>query len=121
MEKGLFLLILTMFFSCGSVKVNGESRFRLETIGNILKNCSKNQKVVVRAKYLGWRCPADCKNPGITRSDSCIADSTGCIYLMGRGNLDPITDRRKAYIFKGIVGKFRNVCYLKVLKADELK
>ncbi|WP_163328520.1 hypothetical protein GFV12_02860 [Desulfurobacterium thermolithotrophum] len=118
----LFTLLITSF-SCASFKVNGEATFRLETIGNILKRCNsfENQKVALRAKYLGWNCPAECKNPGITRSDSCIVDSTGCIYVRATGGLNPITDKRKEYIFKGIVKKFKNTCYLEVVETDEVR
>ena len=119
----LFFIPLILISSCASLKVNGEARFRLETIGSILKRCDslQNQKVIVRAKYMGWNCSAECSNPGITRSDSCIVDSTGCIYLRGTGGLNPLIDRGKEFLFKGVVEKFNNTCYLKVVKADEIR
>jgi len=118
-----FTLIALFFSSCSSVTLNGEASFRLETIGNIKKNCNRftGKEVVIRAKYMGWNCPVECRNPGITRSDSCIVDSTGCIYLEATGGLDPLTDRGKRYLFKSIVKKFNNTCYLKVVKADEIR
>ena len=124
LRKLLNLTLIVLFFSsCSSVTLNGEARFRLETIGNIKKNCNRltGKEVVIRAKYMGWNCSAECNNPGITRSDSCIVDSTGCIYLRGTGGLNPLIDRGKEFLFKGVVKEFNNICYLKVVKADEIR
>ncbi len=112
-----------LLLSCASVKVNGEANLRLTKIGTIEKRCQEleGKEVVIRAKYLGWSCPKECKNPGITRSDTCFTDDTGCIYAYGLAGLDPITDRGKVFTVKAKVLKKGNTCYLKVLKRDEVR
>ncbi|NIA12410.1 MAG: hypothetical protein GWP10_22515 [Nitrospiraceae bacterium] len=121
--KKLILFCLILLSSCASVKVNGQTRLRLETIGDIQKRCKslKGQTMIIDARYLGWNCPEDCKNPLITRSDSCIKDSTGCIYILGTGNLNPITDRGKLFRFKVQPDIRKGICYLKVIAVHEIK
>jgi len=121
----ILFLFLLLFGSCSSVKVNGEARFRLETVAKIKRNCKEfiGREVYLRATYLGWRCNKGCTHPRITRSDSCIADRTGCIYLLGTGKLDPITDKGKEFLFRGRVeiSPFSHTCYIKVEKVDGVK
>ncbi len=116
------LVTIFLFSSCASVKVSGETRVRLMKIGTIERKCEslKGKKVVIRAKFMGWNCPKECKNPGITRSDTCFVDSTGCIYAEGLAG-DPLTERGKEYLVKAIVMKRKNTCYLKVLGKDEVR
>jgi len=117
------LLFIALLFSCATVRVNGEARVRLTTVGEILRNCSSmlGKEVVLEGTYRGWSCPAECRNPGITRSDACITDSTGCIYMAGTGGLDPLTDRGKEVRVLAFVSKKGDICYLKPEKVDELR
>jgi len=119
------LSVIFLLSSCGTFQVNGNARIRFESIGNITRHCQNfaGRKVTVKAKYLGWNCPPECRHPGLTRSDSCIADQTGCIYLYGTGGLDPISDREKFFVFRGTVKKspHQTTCYIEVDKVDEVK
>lgn len=117
------LLLLVLFSGCATVRVNGEARVRLLTVGEVLKNCSSlsGKEVLVEGVYRGWSCPVECGNPGVTRSDSCITDSTGCIYIAGTGGLNPLTDKGKTVRVQAVVSKKKNVCYLKPEKVDELR
>ena len=117
------LIFLTLLSGCATVNVNGEARVRLFTVGEILKNCPalSGKEVVVEGTYRGWSCPADCRNPGVTRSDVCITDSTGCIYLSGTSGLDPLTDRGKRVRVLALVSRKGSICYLKPEKVDELR
>ncbi len=117
------LIFLTLLSGCATVNVNGEARVRFFTIGEILKNCPalSEKEVVVEGTYRGWNCPADCRNPGTTRSDVCITDSTGCIYLSGTGGLDPLIDRGKRVRVLALVSRKGSICYLKPEKVDELR
>lgn len=120
-----FFVVSFIFFlsSCASLQVNGEARLRFLTAGELLKKCSSltGKEVAVEGTYMGWSCPQNCRHPGITRSDSCLVDSTGCIYISGTGGLDPITDRGKRIRVKGVVSLNRGVCYLKPERVDELR
>ncbi|WP_456342104.1 hypothetical protein [Thermovibrio sp.] len=115
--------IVLGFSSCASVQVNGEAKLRLMKIGSIEKECKKleGKRVVIKAKYMGWSCPEECKNPGITRSDTCFVDDSGCIYAYGLAGLDPITDRGKEYTVEAEVLRKGETCYLKVLKRNEVR
>ncbi|ADU96954.1 hypothetical protein [Thermovibrio ammonificans] len=115
MRKAAAALALLIITGCGSVQVNSEARFRV-TVGEILKECPKlkGKEVVVTGTYKGWDCPPDCKNPGITRSDSCISDGTGCIYLRGTGGFDPLLDRGKKVEVTAVVKEKKGTCYLVV-------
>ncbi len=117
------LLSLLFISSCASLQVNGEARFRLLTAGAVLKSCSSlaGKVVAVEGTYMGWNCSKECRHPGVTRSDSCIVDSTGCIYISGTGGLDPVIDRGKRVRVEGIVSLNRGVCYLKPVRVDELR
>jgi predicted RNA-binding Zn-ribbon protein involved in translation (DUF1610 family) len=82
--------------------------------------CSR--EVVFEGKYLGWKCPKTCVHPGITRSDACVETKKfGCIYLKGTGNLDPILDSGKRFIFRGILKRKNNVPYVEVLEVRKLE
>lgn len=117
------LLFAALLFGCATVSVNGEANVRLTTVGEVLKNCSLmlGKEVVLEGTFRGWSCPAECRNPGITRSDACITDSTGCIYIAGTGGLDPLTDKGKKVRVLAFVSKKGNICYLKPEKVDELR
>ena len=125
MKKALIsiIAILLNLSSCASVQVNGEARVRLMKIGSIEKECREleGKRVVIKAKYMGWRCPEECRNPGITRSDTCFVDDSGCIYAYGLAGLDPITDRGKEYIVEVEVLRKGDTCYLRVLKRNEVR
>ncbi|WP_457681484.1 hypothetical protein [Thermovibrio sp.] len=123
MKRALAALLLLFVSSCGTYQVNGNFKFRLIKIGEVEQECRKfeGKDVYVRAKYLGWSCPPECKAPPITRSDTCFVDETGCIYAYGLGGLDPIKDRGKSYLIKAKVLKKGNRCYLKVISKDEVK
>ena len=123
MVRVVSLLFFLIFFSCGTVRVNGEANFCLITVGELLKNCPSllGKEVVVEGTYRGWNCPAVCRNPGVTRSDVCLVDSTGCIYLSGTGGLDPLTDRGKKVRVEGVVSEKNGICYLEPEGIDELR
>ena len=123
MTRLALLLLLLFFSSCGTVRVNGEANFRLITVGELLKNCPSllGEEVIVEGTYRGWNCPSACRNPGVTRSDVCLVDSTGCIYLSGTGGLDPLTDRGKRVKVVGVVSERNGICYLKPERVDELR
>jgi hypothetical protein len=89
-----------------------------QTVSSTIKECSKlrGKEVELRVVYRGWNCPKNCKHPGLTRSDTCFTDSTGCIYAYGNGGLDPVTDVGKEVTIKAIVNERNGVCYLKVVK-----
>jgi hypothetical protein len=124
MRKFQLLLLLTGFLhSCMSTNVSEE--IKLTAISEVKKNCYslKGKEVFLKAEYLGWKCTKDCKHPGLTRSDTCIADKSGCIYLFGTGKLNPIVDRGKEFIFKGKVelSPYNNTCYIRVERVNEVK
>jgi len=114
----LFFFPLLLLVSCDIV--NQQSNFSIvkrPTIKTISDNCSyfSNKQVVIRATYLGWDCPRECKAPGLTRSDTCIKDNSGCIYLYGLGGLNPLKDKGSIHTFYGIVKKSPSgVCYIEV-------
>jgi hypothetical protein len=124
-KVGALLLVGSSLISCASVNTSGELRVRFEKIGNIQKDCPSfvGKEVLLKATYSGWRCPKECKHPAITRSDTCITDETGCIYIVGGGGLNPIRDIGKTFLFKGKVelSPFTNTCYIRVERADEVK
>jgi len=108
-----------LFSSCSTVHFQGNATF---DIASIVNSCDKylNREVTLRATYMGWSCPPECKHPGLTRSDTCIEDETGCIYLLSTGKLDPIRDKGKEYTFTAVVKKAPNgVCYLKVIRVSK--
>jgi len=123
MGRLILCLTVALLSSCASVKVNGEADLRLMKIGTIKRECSElaGKRVVLRAKFMGWNCPADCVPPGLTRSDTCFVDDTGCIYAYGLAGLDPIFDRGKEFTLKAEVLKRGEVCYLKVLERNEVR
>jgi hypothetical protein len=111
-------------YSCATPTVNGGINLRYEQVGEILKHCDdlEGKKVAVRAVYEGWHCIEGCIHPGLTRSDTCVMDSSGCIYLKGTGGLDPIMDRGKEVFFRAVVRKTsKGICYLEVQSIDEIR
>ncbi len=125
MKRFLSLSFLAIFsFSCVAPTVNGGINLRYEQVGEILKHCDdlEGKKVAVRAVYEGWHCIEGCVHPGLTRSDTCVMDSSGCIYLKGTGGLDPVMDRGKEVFFRAVVKKTpKGVCYLEVQSVDEVR
>jgi len=119
--RKLVFLTLLLVSSCGSVQINGEGRFRIETIGSIKENCRKflGRKVVIRGTYRGWSCPKACGIPPVTRSDVCIEDGTGCIYSLPF--LSPIKDRGKKVVFSATVKLKGDLCYVKPVRIYEVK
>jgi len=124
MRKAVLGLVgLALTASCSTVQINGEARARLEKIGNIHRHCQElsGQVVKIRAKFRGWNCPPECGAPPVTRSDTCLVDETGCIYVYGTAGLDPILDRGKEFLITAKVVWQGGKCYLKVLEKDEVK
>lgn len=123
MIRSIFVVLLLFLSSCASVQVNGEARVRLSTVSQVLKNCPSlvGERVVIEGVYRGWSCPEGCRNPGVTRSDACIVDSTGCIYISGTGGLSPVMDRGKLVRVEGVVSKKGEICYLKPERLDVLR
>ena len=75
---------------------------------------------MLKATYMGWKCPETCKHPGITRSDTCWIDNSGCIYAKGLSGLNPLKDVGKSYtlIAKVSISK-KGICYLEVKKVKK--
>lgn len=120
--KSFFLLFIgLLLFSCGSVQVNGEGRFRIEKIGRIKENCEKfNGKLVtIKATYRGWNCPKRCGVPPVTRSDVCLEDETGCIYSLPF--LSPLKDKGKEVLLSAKVKEKKGMCYVKPVRIYEVK
>ncbi len=117
-ELAMLFLLIPTFTGCASVETNSKL-----TIRAIKENCKElvGKRVELLATYMGWSCPRDCKNPGITRSDTCFIDNTGCIYAKGLAGLDPLTDKGKRIELKALVKEKRGTCYLEVLRKDEVK
>ena len=109
----LFFILSLQVLSCSNAPNNTWNiRFIKENCNSLLR-----KDVTLSAKYLGWNCPQTCKHPGLTRSDTCIEDSSDCIYLHGFGGLNPLKDEGSIHIFYGIVKKSPSgVCYIEVKK-----
>ena len=114
----LFFLFIPTFTSCASVEPNSKLSIRV-----IKENCKEllGKKVKLFATYMGWSCPRDCKNPGITRSGTCFVDNTDCIYAKGLAGLDPLNDKGKIVKFEALIEEKRGTCYLEVLREDDAK
>lgn len=123
MSRLIFAVLFLFLSSCASVQVNGEARIRLSTVSQVLKSCPSlvGEKVVVEGVYMGWSCPEGCRNPGVTRSDACVVDSTGCIYISGTGGLSPVVDRGRHVRVEGIVSEKGGICYLEPERLDVLR
>ena len=78
-----------------------------------------NRRVVIPAIYRGWQPDStdpNCKDgPPVTKSDWAISDHTGCMYVTGRIDLDPVKD---VGVKVTVVGKVRKTAkgqvYLKL-------
>jgi len=119
-KKLLSVFLLLFASSCATPDGDG----RRVSVGYLLHNCGEflNKTIEVEAYYLGWDCPPDCGAPPSSRSDSCISDGSGCIYLMGTGGLDPIFDRGRKFLIEAVVLAARGGgCYLKVLSVKPLE
>ncbi len=116
----LILFLISSLFSCASVESKKIRKLDLKEINEKCKELV-GKEVRLSAKYMGWKCPKNCKNPGITRSDTCFVDSSGCIYAKGLAGLDPLKDKGKIVILEALVKERRGICYLEVLKEDEVK
>jgi len=80
----------------------------LVSIGEILNNSDKfnGELVTIEGTYLGWS--GQCIGALLTRSDWCIRDETGTIYVTGLnpsgiGGLDPLNDVGAGLIVSGKV------------------
>jgi predicted RNA-binding Zn-ribbon protein involved in translation (DUF1610 family) len=116
----IFPLIGTFIFSC-SASFNSSDEALNTPLEVLVKNCDNyvGKKVKLKATYLGWNCPKNCSNPGITRADTCIQQKQYCIYLLGFGGLNPLKDKNSKHTFYGIVKKNqKGVCYIEVLKVE---
>jgi hypothetical protein len=117
----LLPLILSAFTLGGCAKPEGANNGT--DVAFVKKHCSEllNKKVRLTVVYEGWNCPPSCKHPGLSRSDSCVKDNTGCIYLASTGGLNPIGDKGKKFRIEAVVKRASNgVCYLKVLKVERV-
>ena len=113
MQFIIFTFFSLLIFSCNYGSQNFIS------IKKLIEDCREftGKSIVLKAKYLGWNCPQTCKHPGLTRSDTCIEDGSGCIYLYGFGGLNPLKDKGSIHTFYGVVKKSRSgVCYIEVKK-----
>ena len=72
-------------------------------------NDLKDRTVSISAAYKGWRPDPEDPNtkdgPPITRSDWTVCDSTGCMYVHGSVNLDPLKDVGKKVTVTGKLKK----------------
>ncbi len=119
-HTALALFLTLSLFSCASVERKETEKLSIKTLNEKCKELV-GKKVKLSAKYMGWKCPQNCKNPGITRSDTCFVDSSGCIYAEGLAGLDPLIDKGKIISLEALVKEKRGICYLEVLKEDEVR
>jgi hypothetical protein len=117
---GALAVLGLSLLSCASAIERPDGARDAISIKEIRENCSRfiDSEVVLRAKYMGWRCPKECGAPPLTRSDTCLVDESGCIYAYGLMGLDPINDVGKEVEVKAKVLTFGGKCYLKVISRD---
>jgi hypothetical protein len=113
------LLGILILISCGVL----QNQTKYTSIASILNNCNslKGKKVELIATYKGWHCPKNCPNPGITRSDTCWVDNTGCIYSKGFGGLNPLKDVNRTYKLQAIIKSNNRTCYLEIKEVEKYK
>jgi len=116
----MFRFFVILFFgfltSCSQPQ---ETELKTIPIAEIVKNCHnfKGKTVPLKATYKGWHCPKTCPNPGITRSDTCWVDDSGCIYAKALSHLDPIKDEGKQFLLEAKVDITpKGVCYIEIPK-----
>jgi hypothetical protein len=74
-------------------------------IGEIVSDTEfyEGQKVLIDGEYRGWNC-SGLSGPGVTRSDWCVRDGTGIIYVTGKSpGLDYPDDMGERVIVTGVV------------------
>jgi len=120
LKKLLVFPFFTLLAACAPPSKNTPG----VSVGYLSDHCEEllNKTVVVEGYYLGWGCPPDCGAPPLSRSDTCLADRTGCIYLYSTGGLNPVSDKGKKVLLTAVVKKSPSgVCYLKVVKAKKVE
>jgi predicted RNA-binding Zn-ribbon protein involved in translation (DUF1610 family) len=119
LKLGIFLGLI-FFVSCGNLQMKKAQK----NINYVIKNCYslKGKEITLTATYKGWHCPSNCSHPGITRSDTCWVDKTGCIYSKGFGGLSPFKDINKIYRIRAVVNiTKKGVCYLEIKEVKKEK
>ena len=114
--RRFFLLPFIGFFFTACSPQSGVQKV---SVSQLVENCDRllHKEVRFEGTYLGWSCPKNCPNPGVTRSDTCISDGNGCIYMVGTGGLDPLADRGKRVLVEGRVEKTKSgVCYIQPVR-----
>ena len=79
-----FVTVITNFGLWDKSKIEQHA-----VIGDIVSDTEfyEGQKVIIDGEYRGWNC-SGVSGPGITRSDWCVRDETGIIYVTGPPGLD---------------------------------
>ena len=119
----ILIPLVVVLSSCSPPKGETMSTAGSTPVGYIVKNCDRlvgKEVFLDGVVYAGWSCPGNyCRNPGVTRSDTCVEDETGCIYLKGTAGLDPLRDRGVKIRLRGVVKETpRGVCYIEVRKVE---
>lgn len=85
------------------------------TIAEIKASPSKfsGKMVLVKGKYMGWNCK---EAPPVTRSDWCVDDGTGKIYVTKCGPGNPLTDTGKNVTVIGYVETAKGKPYIKAIE-----
>ncbi len=80
------------------------------------------QKVIIDGEYRGWNC-SGVSGPGVTRSDWCVRDGTGIIYITGKSpGLDYPDDVGKRVIVTGFVRVTESdIVYIEATNVEILK
>ncbi|NAS88888.1 hypothetical protein C4E24_04010 [ANME-1 cluster archaeon AG-394-G21] len=90
-------------------------------IGDIVSDPEfyEGQKVIIDGEYRGWNC-SGVSGPGITRSDWCVRDGTGIIYVTGLSSgLDYPDDMGERVIVTGVVKiTERDIVYIEAANVE---
>nr|CBH36598.1 hypothetical secreted protein [uncultured archaeon] len=95
-----FVTVITNFGLWAKSKIEQHA-----VIGDIVSDPEfyEGQKVLIDGEYRGWNC-SGVSGPGITRSDWCVRDETGIIYVTGLSSgLDYPDDIGERVIVTGVV------------------
>ncbi|NAT11400.1 hypothetical protein C4E22_07695 [ANME-1 cluster archaeon AG-394-G06] len=93
-------------------------------IGDVVRDTEfyEGQKVLIDCEYRGWNC-SGVSGPGVTRSDWCVRDGTGIIYVTGLSSgLEYPDDMGERVIVTGFVRVTdSDVVYIKATNVEILK
>ena len=93
-------------------------------IGDIVSDTEfyEGQKVIIGGEYRGWNC-SGLGGPPVTRSDWCVRDGTGIIYVTGKSpGLDYPDDIGERVIVTGVVRVTeRDIVYIEATNVEILK